>query len=150
MSRFLLLIVFIAVLQLVGGLLGYLFPADAWYVALDKPFFTPSGQTFGLVWPILYLLIAIAGWKVFISGGETPGWGFWTLQMIFNWAYTPILFGAHLLFWSIWVLLGTLIFAIAFTVTTWNRDRLASLCFVPYVAWLGFALILNISLWAMN
>ena len=63
MSRFLLLIVFIAVLQLVGGLLGYLFPADAWYVALDKPFFTPSGQTFGLVWPILYLLIAIAGWR---------------------------------------------------------------------------------------
>ena len=59
MIRFLTLLIFIAVLQGVGFLLGTMFPVDAWYIALNKPFFNPPGQVFGFVWPILYLLVAI-------------------------------------------------------------------------------------------
>lgn len=150
MSRFLTLLVFIVVLQAVGYLIGTAFPADEWYQVLDKPFFNPPGWIFGVVWPILYLLIAIAGWRVFVSGGETPGWGLWVSQMLMNWAWSPLFFGAHMIFWAMVLLFATLMVSAAFVATTWHRDRLAALCFVPYVAWLAFALLLNLSIWLMN
>ena len=150
MARFLALLIFIVVLQVVGFLLGTSFPADAWYIALNKPFFNPPGQLFGIVWPILYLLIAIAGWRVFVASGEKPGWNYWVLQMLGNWMWTPIFFGLHEIFWALATLLITLVAAIGFVGVTWERDRFASLCFVPYVAWLGFATLLNFSIWLMN
>lgn len=150
MSRFAILIIFIVVLQVVGYLLGTTFQADEWYDVLNKPFFNPPGWLFGAVWPFLYVLIAFAGWRVLIAGGDTPGWGPWVLQMLMNWAWTPLFFGMHMVFWAMLLLFATFVTALAFTTTTWNRDGFAAICFVPYVGWLGFALLLNISIWLLN
>ena len=150
MSRFITLIVFIVFLQAIGYLLGTTFQADEWYDVLNKPFFNPPGWVFGAVWPILYVLIAVAGWRVLIAGGDTPGWGLWVAQMLMNWAWTPLFFGAHMISWAMLLLFGTFVTALAFTTATWDRDRLAAICFVPYVAWLGFALLLNASIWLLN
>ena len=150
MAKFITLIVFVAVVMGVGALIGTSFSVDAWYEALNKPPFQPPPAAFGIVWPILYLLIAIAGWRVFTSEGETPGWGLWLGQLVLNFAWSPLFFGAHQIFWGIWVIVGTLSFALAFISVTWDKDRLAALCFFPYAAWLAFALILNISIWLLN
>lgn len=150
MAKFITLIIFIVVVEGVGALIGTSFAADAWYDALNKPFFNPAPQVFGLVWPILYLLIAIAGWRVFVSEGETPGWGFWIAQMLLNWAWSPLFFGAHQIFWAMWVLVGILALSLAFISVTWEKDRLSALCFIPYVGWLAFALLLNLSIWILN
>ena len=150
MTRFLVLIAFVLVLQGVGYLLGTSFPADEWYASLEKPFFNPPSWLFGVVWPILYLLVAVAGWRVFTSDPQIPGWGYWLGQLAFNWAWTPVFFGLHLVFWGIWVIVGGLLLSIGFMVRTWPHDKLASLCFAPYVAWLSFALLLNVSIWWLN
>lgn len=150
MSRFLVLIAFIVVLQAVGAFIGISFSPDGWYEALNKPAFNPPGSVFGTVWPVLYVLIAIAGWRVFISGGATPGWGLWVTQLLLNWLWSPLFFGAHQVFFGIWVILATLLVSLAFTIRVWDKDKLAALCFVPYVAWLSFALLLNASIWYLN
>ncbi len=150
MSRFLLLIAFIVIVQGIGALIGTSFQPGEWYETLNKPFFQPPPEAFGIVWPILYFLIAIAGWKVFIAGGDKPGWGYWVVQMIFNWAYTPVFFGWNMIFWGMMVVLVTLIAAVAFIKVTWNTDRLAALCFIPYAAWLSYALLLSVSIWLLN
>ena len=150
MAKFISLIIFVAVVMGVGALIGTSFSVDAWYEGLNKPPFQPPPAAFGIVWPILYLLIAVAGWRVFTSEGETPGWGLWLGQLVLNWAWSPLFFGAHQIFWGIWVIVGTLSFALAFISVTWDKDRLSALCFFPYAAWLAFALILNISIWLLN
>ncbi len=150
MSRFILLVVFVVVVEGVGAFMGTQFMAGEWYSALNKPFFNPPAAAFGLVWPILYLLIAFAGWRVFISDGEIPGWGYWVIQMVLNFAWSPVFFGAHQIFWAIWVIGGALLASLAFASVTWEKDRLASVCFIPYIAWLGFALLLNVSIWLLN
>ena len=150
MAKFVTLIVFILVVEGVGGLIGTQFGVDEWYTQLNKPFYNPPGVAFGIVWPILYLLVAIAGWRVFTSEGETPGWGLWLGQMILNWAWTPLFFGAHHIFWGIWIVLGALAFSLAFISAVWEKDRLSAWCFIPYAAWLSFALLLNASLWILN
>lgn len=150
MSRFITLIIFIVVLQAVGYFIGTVFSADEWYQVLDKPFFNPPAWIFGVVWPVLYLLVAVAGWRVFVSGGTKPGWGLWVAQLLMNWAWSPVFFGLHMIFWAMVLIFATLVVSIAFTAANWNRDRLAALCFVPYVAWLAFALLLNLSIWLLN
>ncbi|EFL90959.1 TspO/MBR family protein [Ahrensia sp. R2A130] len=150
MARFITLIVFILFVNGVGAAIGLSFPAGEWYEGLNKPFFDPPGYLFGIVWPILYVLIAIAGWRVFTSNGETPGWGLWLGQLVLNFAWSPVFFGMQEMFWAIWIILGVLVLSLAFISTTWTRDKLAAFCFIPYVAWLSFALVLNVSVWWLN
>ena len=150
MAKFVTLILFIAVVSGVGALIGTSFPVDAWYEGLNKPFFMPPPAAFGIVWPILYVLIAIDGWRVFTSEGATPGWGLWLGQLILNWIWSPVFFGAHQVFWGIWIIVATLSLSLAFISVTWDKDRISALCFFPYVAWLSFALLINVSVWMMN
>lgn len=150
MSRFLVLVVFVIVVMGGGFLLGFLFPAGAWYASLNKPVFDPPREVFVWVWPVLYLLVAIAGWRVFtlVLGGGT--WGLWIVNLLLNFAYIPLFFGLNLLLVSTIVVGLTLLTAIAFVSATWHRDRFASVCFIPYTLWLGYAFTLAITLWWIN
>jgi len=150
MAKFITLIVFVVVIQGIGALIGMTFAPGEWYEGLAKPFFNPPGYIFGIVWPVLYLLVAIAGWRVFSGEGEMPGWGLWISQMLLNFAWSPVFFGAQQIFWAMWVLVAILVLSLSFMATHWHRDRIAAFCFVPYTAWLAFAFVLNFSVWAMN
>ena len=150
MSRFLVLVVFILVVLGGGFLIGTFFPADAWYEGLQKPVFTPPDWVFMYVWPVLYVLIAIAGWSVFTKALTGSAWTLWLVNLLLNFAYTPLFFGAHMLLVSMVVVGLTLLTAIAFISSTWHRDRLAALCFVPYALWLGYAFTLALTIWWLN
>ncbi|MEM9734606.1 MAG: TspO/MBR family protein [Pseudomonadota bacterium] len=150
MSKFLTLVAFLIVVPALGAFIGLSFPADEWYQVLNKPFFTPRPQLFGVVWPILYIMVAVAGWRVFVSEGQTPGWGLWVGQMVLNFAWSPTFFGAHQIFWAMLIIAAALALSVTFVSVTWTRDKFASLLFVPYSAWLAFALALNFTIWLMN
>lgn len=80
----------------VGFAIGLTIRPGAWYESLEKPFFTPPNWVFGPVWTVVYVLIAIAGWRVALSEGfSSAAFRLWGLQMVLNWAWTPIFFGAH-------------------------------------------------------
>jgi tryptophan-rich sensory protein len=150
MAKFITLIIFVAVIQGMGALIGMSFTPGQWYEDLAKPFFNPPSYLFGIVWPVLYLLVAIAGWRVFSSEGDMPGWGLWVSQMLLNFSWSPVFFYWHQIFWAMWILIVVLVLSLSFMATNWHRDRIAAFCFVPYVAWLGFAFVLNFSIWIMN
>ena len=62
------------VLVVGGGLLiGLLNIPGPWYQALQKPWFNPPNWLFGPAWTFLYVLIAIAGWRVWLRepGGSS-------------------------------------------------------------------------------
>jgi benzodiazapine receptor len=150
MNRYVPLILFL--LLVVGGglLIGSVTGPDAWYAGLAKPSFNPPGWVFGPVWTALYILIAIAGWRVWQR--TRTGWPMrlWWAQLVLNFLWSPVFFSAHQPGLAVVVILLMLAAILAFIVSAWRVDRTAALLFVPYAAWVSFASLLNGTIWAMN
>jgi translocator protein len=146
----LLLVGFLIVVVGVSSAIGILNVPGEWYQSLNKPPFTPPNWLFGPVWTTLYILIAIAGWRTFRAGANTVPMRFWYAQMALNWLWSPLWFGLHWT-WPAFVVI-VLIFAaiIGFIASSWNRDRVSALLFVPYALWVGFASVLNFSVAVLN
>ena len=92
-----LLVVFLLVVIVVGGLIGLTNVPDAWYAGLGKPPFNPPNWLFGPVWFALYVLMAIAGWRTALAEPTSVRMLLWGVQMLLNWAWSPIWFGLHAL-----------------------------------------------------
>ena len=142
------------ILTLLVGASGTLFTEPnipTWYAGLIKPDFNPPNWLFAPVWTTLYILMAIAAWRVWrLTGWKSPEMTVWFVQLALNAIWTPLFFGAHLLLLAL-VEIALLWLAIAATlVLFWRRDRIAGLLFVPYLAWVSFASTLNWAIWQLN
>jgi len=145
MAIFLLLVIFAAYVS--GS-----FEAGVWYFSMTKPAWTPPAWLFGPVWAILYLLMALAMWKVWISGHASRNGAliWWLLQLGFNVAWSWLFFGLERTGWAMLELLfliGLVILCIRMFLAI---SRQAALMMVPYLLWLCFAWLLNFSIWRMN
>ena len=147
--KYLSLLPFLAAVAIVAYT-GAIFKPGEWYLALNKPVWTPPGWLFGPVWTVLYAMIAVAGWMVWNKVGFAAVFWIWVLQLVLNMAWSWIMFSQHqigLALFDIALLLATIVVFIAFA---WPVDRNAALLFLPYVAWVGFATALNASIWRLN
>jgi benzodiazapine receptor len=134
-----------------GGLvIGYLTAPGEWYAQLVKPAFNPPNWVFGPVWTVLYILIAIAGWRVWRRNRAGASMKLWWTQLALNFAWSPIFFFAHQTAVALVVILLLLFTVIAFTAASRRVDRVSTWLFVPYAAWVSFAAILNASILALN
>lgn len=143
-------VIFIAVVVAISMIVGYLTQPGAWYASLAKPTFNPPSWVFGPVWTVLYILIGTAGWRTWRAAPKSAAMALWTTQMGLNWLWSPAFFGAHAPWLAFVVIVSMLVVIIAFIVQVWKHDRLSSALFVPYLAWVSFATVLNGSIAAMN
>ena len=121
-----------------------------WYDTLDKPGFTPPGATFGIVWTVLYAMIAVAGWRAWrASGGATPTW-WWAAQMALNLLWTVVFFGWRAPWAGVVVIAALLVAVVADTWASWRVDRAAGLLLVPYLLWCCFAAALTVGVAVLN
>ena len=150
MNRFLSLFLFI-VLVVGGGLaIGYLSSPGDWYVQLVKPAFTPPGWLFGPVWTALYILIGLAGWRVWLRDRGSRPMKLWWTQLTLNFLWSPIFFSAHQIGLALAAILLLLAIILAFIAASWRQDRVVAWLFAPYAAWVAFASVLNASIFALN
>lgn len=150
MNKFLKL--FLAILLCQGaGLIGSIFTINSvttWYSTLEKPFFNPPPWIFGPVWTILYLLMGISLYLVWGNKKITLKW-FW-IQLILNSLWSILFFGlknpalAFLEIIFLWL-------AIVLTIQSfWKYNRNAAWLLIPYLLWVSFAGILNLSIALLN
>lgn len=139
-------------LLVVGGgqLIGFLTMPGPWYEALAKPFFNPPNWLFGPVWTVLYVLIAIAGWRIWRRDPRGTPMKLWWLQLLLNFLWSPSFFAMQQVGLALVVVLAMLATILAFIAAAWNVDRIAAWLFVPYAAWVAFASLLNASIWLLN
>jgi tryptophan-rich sensory protein len=125
-----------------------------WYYQLEKPIFTPPDLVFGPTWTILYLLMAISVFLVWNKGQDYPrvkqSLIIFLAQLVLNAIWTPLFFRFHLIMVA-FIEIIMLWFAILATILTFKRISLiASIILVPYLIWVGYATVLNGSIWYLN
>lgn len=134
-----------------GGLvIGLWAMPGEWYAALAKPSFNPPNWIFGPVWTTLYVLIAIAGWRLWQQRKHQPARAFWAGQLAFNFAWSPTFFIAHEIGLALAIALAMLACILGVIITTWQTNRPTALLFLPYAAWVSFASTLNGALLVLN
>lgn len=127
-----------------GGLvIGSVTMPDGWFAALNKPAFQPPNWVFGPVWTLLYILIGIAGARIFTVARSSMAMKLWIAQMVLNFLWSPTFFAAHALVPAFVVIVLMLATIVAFIRAAWPIDRPAALMFLPYLAWVSFATVLN-------
>lgn len=146
----LILAAFIIVVVAVGGLIGTQSLPGAWYQSLNKPPFNPPNWVFGPAWFTLYVLIAIAGWRIFMIDARSTAMTIWYAQMVLNWAWSPVWFIAHQIWPAYAIIMVLWLLIIAFIITARMLDKPAAWLFAPYLVWVTFASTLNLSIGLLN
>lgn len=149
MTQYLSLLVFIGVVAL-AAITGAMFPTGEWYAGLNRPSWTPPNWLFPVAWTILYVMIAIAGWRVWKTDGIGPPLAVWGLGLALNAAWSWIMFGQHEIGWALADLTALWVSIAAFIVLALPIDRTAAYLFVPYLVWVSYAGALNFAIWQSN
>lgn len=127
---------------------------STWYLDLIKPTWAPPGWLFGPVWSVLYIIIFASFGFVFykIWQGELPriiALPF-ALNLLFNFAFTPIQFGLKsnaLAAVDILLVLVTLVWALYII---YPHFKWVALINIPYLLWVCFATVLQLTITYLN
>jgi tryptophan-rich sensory protein len=124
------------------------------YSELAKPTWAPPNWVFGPVWSVLYILIAISFGSVFkmFLQKQIPFVVLlpFILNILFNVIFTWIQFGLKnlpLASIDILLVLGTLIWAM---IAIFPYSKWISYIQIPYLLWVGFATVLQLSITFLN
>ncbi len=138
-----------------AGVLGSFFTISAittWYATLNKPSFSPPNFLFGPVWTALYALMGISLYLVWKSKDKSKlrAVHLFFIQLGLNAVWPIIFFGlkspglAFIEITALWV-------AIFLTVLAFQKiSKVAAYLLYPYLTWVSFATILNLSIWILN
>lgn len=143
-------VAFVAVIMAISLGIGYVTAPGEWYENLNKPAFNPPSWVFGPVWTVLYVLIAIAGWRMWRIAPKSGAMALWVAQMILNWLWSPAFFGAEAPALALAIIVAMLASIALFITQAWRLDRWSAGLFVPYAAWVAFATTLNGSIVLLN
>lgn len=128
-----------------------------WYQTLIKPFWAPPAWLFGPVWTVLYVIMAISFGAIFYKTlTKQIQWKVtlpFVLNLVFNFAFTPIQFGLKnnfLAMLDIFFVIGTLVWSLYQTWRVGFECRWIVYVNIPYLIWVAFATILQVSITYLN
>ena len=126
-----------------------------WYAGLAKPPFNPPNWLFAPVWTTLFALMALAAFRVWRLPVETAGRAqallAYHVQLALNMLWSCAFFGLNSPAGGL-VVIALLLAAMIWAMRCFAAlgDRLSTALFVPYLAWVSFASLLNASIWWLN
>ncbi len=148
------LLVIVLITELIG-MLGNLFSGNPMqmYISFTKPPLSPAGWLFGVIWPILYLLMGIAAYLIYQTP-PTPdrkkATTLYWVQLVVNFLW-PIIFFRFEWFWlSVIVILILDVLVFLTTIWFYKIKKEAGYLMIPYLLWLLFATYLNVGIALLN
>ena len=157
---FLVFLGFLGAVALAAGLGGHATASGVrdWYPTLAKPGWTPPPGLFGPVWSVLYLAMAVVGWRLWrlpADGADGAAsrkrlLALWWVQLAVNAAWSWAFFWARNPAAGLGVIGLLFILLCVMQPRLARADRPSALLWTPYVLWVGFAGALNLAIWHLN
>ena len=133
------LIVAVILAAVIGSMASTSAGTDSWYLLLDKSVLNPPSYVFGIVWPILYILMMVSAFlahkKIF---------SIFIIQLFFNAAWSWLFFRFQMpliALLDIYLLIAINIYILNLM---YKENKVAFFLFIPYVVWISFASYLNL------
>lgn len=121
-----------------------------WYDTLTKPSFSPPNWIFGPVWTILYFLMGWAFYTILRKKKNTKALNYFYIQLVLNLLWSFMFFGLRSPSFGL-INIVAMWFAIVLTMVEFKKiSKLAFYLFVPYLLWVSFASVLNLSVLVLN
>ena len=122
------------------------------YKEINLPNFAPSPTVFMIVWPILYLCIAISSYRIFKEYGfkEKEYNHILIINYILNQLYPLIFFSFRSLLFGFVDAVALLLSTLFLYYETKSLNQKSAYYLLPYLFWNLFAVILSITIYFMN
>ncbi len=140
-----------------AGIIGSLFTAPSipgWHAGLAKPSFNPPNWIFGPVWTALYAMMGVGVYLVYEKGPKNRvvkrALAVFAAQLLLNALWSIVFFGAHMILAAAVVIVLLWVGILASIVLFRPISKAAAWLLVPYILWVSFATVLNISLYVLN
>lgn len=130
-----------------------LFPIDrSWYDALNKPSWTPSGQTIGIIWAVLFALISLSATLIYNKYGFKPVrfWGLFVINYVFNQAFSYFQFTQKDLFAATVDAFLIALTTLLLIIVAGRLNKVSAWLLVPYFLWSSFATFLSWTIYSLN
>ena len=136
----------------VGALTTHLGP---WYYNLALPVWKPPDWLFGPAWTLIFGLAAMSG---YLSWSRAPRndvsqariLALFAINALLNIAWSVLFFRLHRPDWALLEVTLLWLSIVALMIMTYRSSRLASLLLLPYLLWVSFAAVLNLSIVRLN
>ncbi len=131
---------------------GAVFRPGDWYAALAKPPWTPPNWAFPVTWSVLFVLNAVSGWLVWMTGGADAVWplALYGVSLAINASWSGVFFGLRrmglgfVIVAMLWLSIAAVMAAFA------SFSAVAAGMLAPYLLWVTIASALNLRVWQLN
>ena len=133
------LIVAVILAAAIGSMASTSAGTDSWYLLLDKSELNPPSYIFGVVWPILYILMMVSAYLA-----HKRIFSIFITQLFFNAAWSWLFFRFQMpliALLDIYLLIAINIYILNLM---YKENKIAFYLFIPYVVWISFASYLNL------
>lgn len=136
---------------IVGGVVGLIISKFIDYNSLQKPFLSPPGFLFPIVWTVLYVLMGIFYGILESKNKIDDNINLvYYLQLGINAIWSILFFVAKWRFFSfIWIIL-LLVIIVIMIIKFYSKNKIAAYLQIPYLLWTLFATYLNLGVFLLN
>ena len=133
------LVIAVILAAMIGSLASMQASSDLWYLSLNKSELNPPSYVFGIVWPILYVLMMISAYLAY-----KKIYGIFLIQLVFNAAWSWLFFRFQMPLISLIDIYLLVALNLYISALMYRENKLAFILFIPYVLWISFASYLNL------
>ena len=133
------LVIAVILAAMIGSLASTQASSDLSYLSLNKSELNPPSYVFGIVWPILYVLMMISAYLAY-----KRIYGIFLIQLAFNAAWSWLFFRFQMPLISLIDIYLLIALNLYITALMYRENKLAFILFTPYVLWISFASYLNL------
>lgn len=148
-------IVFSAITFIIS-LLGRFYSSTGmkWYYTLNLPNYTPPGWVIGTIWTVIYVVTTVAVIMVWNNFSRDRQFyfilGLFALNALFSALWTYLFFYQQSINLAFIDEIAVFISLLALIVAVGQRSLTIAALLAPYLAWITFAVWLNLMVWIMN